>query len=534
VDYYSYLISVFIDHNLGNQNAGPWYIITTPTGTINVHTLGVSLLLLPFFAIGYIFASFTGAELNGVSAPFMVMVSLGALCYLTLGLHQLKKLLIGFGIKDKWMAITLLLLFFGTNLLNYALYEPSMSHVYSFALISTFLYSFKKFSEGFSRKYLYVCALVLGLIILVRPVNALIVLTTPFLAGSFVNFKKVIIEIFQNKKYLIVSASFFLGTLFIQSVTWYAQNGYFLQWSYKSDGFYFDTPHIWSILLGFSSGLFIYTPLCLVALFGFIPLYKQNKFRAVVLLLFLAFSYYFFSCFWAYTYFEGLGIRTFVDYYALYALLLAMFLTYVESKKIKFAALGTAILSSAMGLIFSYQYQAEILPRAGMNFVKFKYIFLNTGDSYRCVLGGCMDMEPYYETVPEKIYSYNQDEVYTYDSNEFGLAYKIDSLKLRSNKLYVKVDLNRKENDLNSSQKALLVVHVQAKNGDSKNYQAYRLNDVPASHCCDWEKLNYKVSIPDKVEPGDKLSVYIWNKEKQQFLIDKFSVEIYNYNYKTS
>ena len=170
-DYYSYLMSIFIDKNLGHQTLGPWFVIQTPTGTINVHTIGVSLLLLPFFLIGYVWASWFGYEVNGLSEPFEKMISVGALFYAIMGLYFIRKLLIKLNVKDFAIALIVVLIFFGTHLLNYSLNEPAMSHVYSFALISAFFYfSYQVFNSG-ERKYFVWAAFVLALITLVRPIN---------------------------------------------------------------------------------------------------------------------------------------------------------------------------------------------------------------------------------------------------------------------------------------------------------------------------------------------------------------------------
>jgi hypothetical protein len=533
-DYYSYLVSVFINKNLGAQDISPWYIIPTATGTINVHPLGVSLLLAPFFGIGYICSLIIDADLNGMSEPFLKMVSVGALCYLTIGLYFLKRLLAEFNFSDKIIAITLLLIFFGTNLLNYAIIEPSMAHVYSFAMISAFLLYVKKLSGRFSAKYLYLSVFLFALVILIRPVNGIIILTVPFFAGSFSNFKMLLTEIFRNKKPLIISAVIFFCVLFIQSAVWYAQNGQLIQWSYKGNGFYFSDPHTLLMLFGFDSGFFIYTPLCLLVLLGLIPLFRQDKFRFAIMAGFLVFSFYLFSCYWGYTYFDGLGIRTFVDYYALFAVLLALLLTYIADKKIRFAATPVIMSASLISLVFCYQYQCGILPAAGMNYNKFKYIFLNTDESYAGILGGCTDLAPYADAPPEMIYSSDHKEVFDFKNNEYGLLNDINPLKVSSNKLYVKISLDRKEEMMNSSQAALIVVHVQKENGESKSYQAFKINEVPADTCCSWETFNYQVTIADKVLPGDKLGVYIWNKDRQPFSIQNFNVEVYNYNFKTS
>lgn len=533
-DYYSYLISFFINHDLGHQDITRWFVIPTETGTINVHTVGVSVLLLPFFGLGYLWGWLGDAELNGLSEPFMKMVCLGALFYLAVGLYFLRKLLREFRISDKITALTLLLIFFGTNLVNYTVNEPSMSHVYSFSLVSVFLFYARRVVTGFSSKDLYISSFVFALILLVRPVNGIIIFTVPFLADSLAQFRTSLMNILKEKKHLAIALVVFFCVVFIQPAIWYAQNGHFIQWSYKGNGFYFSDPHTLLMLFGFDSGFFIYTPLCFLAMMGFIPMFRENKYRAAGLLFFLLFTFYLFSCYWGWTYFDGLSIRTFVDFYALFGLLLAVLLTSVVNTKVKLPAFGMIGCASLLSLVFCYQYYVGILAPAGMNFNKFKYIFLNTDESYAGVLGGCMDLEPYKETAPDKIYSNIHAESYIYKGNEFGLADKIEPLNLSSNKLYVKVSLRRKEEILNSSDKAMLIVHVEEANGKSKSYQGCLLNEVPSETCCEWQQQRYCFAIADKIVPSDRLSIYVWNKEKQSFLIADFNVEVYNYNFKTS
>lgn len=533
-DYYSYLISIFIDHNLGHQDISRWFVIPTETGTINVHTVGVSLLLLPFFGLGYLWALIGDADLNGMSEPFMKMVCLGALFYLSIGLYFLKRFLKEFEFSDKIIALTLLLIFFGTNLLNYTVNEPSMCHVYSFSLISIFLFYAKRIVSGFSAKDLYIISVVFGLILLVRPVNGIVIFIIPFLAGSFEQFKNVLSQIFSQKKNIVIALLIFFIVIFIQPAIWLVQNGQFIQWSYKGNGFYFTDPHTLLMLCGFDSGFFIYTPLCFIALFGFVPMFRQNKFLAIGLSLFLVFTFYLFSCYWGWTYFDGLGIRTFVDFYAIFALLIAVLLKSLSSARIRLAAFAMIGCTSLLSLIFCFQYYIGILPPAGMNFNKFKYIFLNTDESYVGVLGGSMDLEPYKEAEPEKIFSYSQTKEYIFNENEFGLEYKINPVNISSNKLYVKISLKRKEEALNSSGKAMVIVHVEEATGKSKSYSACLLNEVPADKCCEWLQQDYRFTIADKITPTDRLSVYVWNKEKQSFSISDFNVEVYNYNFKTS
>lgn len=534
-DYYSYLKAIFIDKNLGHQETGPWYIIQTPTGTINVHTVGVSLLLLPFFFIGYVWASWFGYEINGLSAPFEKMISIGALFYALMGLYFIRKLLIKLNIKDTAIAAAILLIFFGTHLFNYGLNEPGMSHVYSFGLISAFLYlSYQVFNSG-ERKYFISAAFVLGLIVLVRPINGIVLGIVPFWSNSFKEFiERMRVVFFQKTKTMIIAGVVFKLTILIQSFVWLAQNGKMMQWSYKDNGLYFFSPNTLKMLFGFNSGFFIYTPLCLLLMFGFVPLFKENSYKFFSLFLFLIFVFYLFSCHWAYTYFDGLSIRPMVDFMAVFAVVGAKLISSVQGKfgTVTVSALGLFLV---LNLITCYQYKAGILPPASMNYEKFKYIFLKTNKKYAGVLGGCNDLRPYSKHHPEKSFSYGNaskgKEIFDYKNLEYGVAYQTPSLGFNSSKIYVRASLKRKEATLNSSSKALIVFSIDSANDGVRNRMTYKLNDTPSKKCCEWQTWYYNVTMDGDIKASDRLVVYVWNRGKQNFLVDDLKVEVYNYNY---
>lgn len=534
-DYYSYLVSLFIDHNLGHQDVSLPYINATPTGTVNVHTAGEALLLLPFFAIACVWASAGHFDVSGYSAPFQYMVSIGALFYLMTGLLFTRKLLKHLEIKDGIVAAVLLLMFAGTNLLNYGLNEPSMSHIYSFALISAFLYYTCRLMDSQASKYLYLSAFTFGFVMLVRPVNAIVLFIVPLWASSFPDFIHRLKIIFSPSKKLFISAIIVLTVLSVQSVLWMIQNGHVLQWTQKDDGFYFLDPHPLQMLFGFNSGFFIYVPLCLIALAGLVPLYRQNRYKALVLALFLAFVVYLFSSHWAYTYFDGLGIRPLVEYYAVFALLGAVLLTCLPRAKLM-AVSALFVLCVGLNLVYCYQFKTGILASSSMNYNKFKYIFLKTGLQYANVLGGCMDTPPYRQPQPAASFSHdeafaeNANGCYAFKDNEYGVEYRIPSIGFNSNKLYVKVSLRRKEAQLNASAASLVALSVESPAHESKDFEAFKLNDAPPVNCCGWEQFDYAITLNGQFAPDDSLKVFVWNKDRQPFYIDDFKVEVYNYN----
>ena len=78
-DYYSGLVSLFITHDFTNQTGNDWFLLKTTGGTINVHPIGVSVLLLPFFAIGSLIAYLFHFQIDGFSFPFQLSVAIAAL-----------------------------------------------------------------------------------------------------------------------------------------------------------------------------------------------------------------------------------------------------------------------------------------------------------------------------------------------------------------------------------------------------------------------------------------------------------------------
>jgi hypothetical protein len=120
-DYYSALVSLFIQHDLSHQNAQDWYLLHTSSGIINVHPVGVALLQLPFFLVALLIAPSTGFSADGYSLPFQIAVALAALFYAVVGLNFLRRLLVLQSFQDRIIAAVIVLVYFGTNLMHYTL-----------------------------------------------------------------------------------------------------------------------------------------------------------------------------------------------------------------------------------------------------------------------------------------------------------------------------------------------------------------------------------------------------------------------------
>lgn len=311
--YYMYLPNIFINKNIASQKPDDLYILEHGTRGVNKYYVGTAIAMSPFFVLAYMRASVLGVVNDGYSAPFHKAISFAGLFYLVIGLFFLIKLLKLYHIQDWIISFIVFVIVFGTNLLTYAVIHPSMSHIYSWCFITAFLYFSKKTIITLHSKDLYIAILLLGIIVIIRPLNGLILLVIPFLSGSFFQFKKFLSFILSFKIIAICSIILFL-TLFIQSFIWYIQSGCFFLHAYQDEGFYFLSPQIWNVLFSFRKGLFIYTPILIFAIPAFILFLKKNRFAFFTLLFFLLILVYFISSWWNWYYGPSFGQRPFVEF----------------------------------------------------------------------------------------------------------------------------------------------------------------------------------------------------------------------------
>jgi hypothetical protein len=89
-------------------------------------------MLLPFFLGAHAVAHAFGYATDGYSLPYQRSIHLAAWVYVFLGLLCLRVLLARMKVRDGTIAVLVLVLGFGTQLLQYTAMQPGWTHVYSF------------------------------------------------------------------------------------------------------------------------------------------------------------------------------------------------------------------------------------------------------------------------------------------------------------------------------------------------------------------------------------------------------------------
>jgi len=387
--YYAYLPAVFIYHDLNfgffdSIERGTYYSANlyydyrrdANGKVIDKYYAGTALCLTPFFLAGHALTLAKGMPADGYSYYYTLLAHWGALFYFFLALVGLVWLFRSFGIKDSIITWVLPAIVFGTNLFYYVVTEFGMSHLYSFTTITWFCVVVKEYFNSRQARHLLYSALLLGLISLIRPVNILVLLALPFLAGSPKNFASGLQSLLRNLSSAMLSLIVFSFLVSIQLIIYKISTGSWVVYSYRQEGFNFFSPQISNFLFSYRKGMFVYTPLLLVSLSGLIILYRINRFRFYALLGFLAVLIYILSSWHMWFYGGSFSQRVMIEFYPFFALLPALTWQQVKSLQVRRLFIGIVILLVVLCQVQTYQYRRMQIHWSDMNKERYWQVFM--------------------------------------------------------------------------------------------------------------------------------------------------------------
>lgn len=269
VYYYSWLRSAVVDRDLNFQNeyaALGGSQPQTPRGIIgNKYSIGPALSWAPIFLLVRPVVGGNGYELGYQLAVGLVSV-LSALA----GLLLLWRLLERF-FSPTVSVMTTAAVAFATNLLFYGSFDPVNSHALSFLAAVIFLSLILS-----AHKQWFSIGITLGFLGLMRTQDLL--------------FALLLVPLFCKANWpLLISG--FLVAFAPQLLAWQALYGTFLTSPYLSggEGFNFLTPHVLGVLFGATSGMYLFTPITLLASVGLFTGVKQKiPMRMALIVLFAA------------------------------------------------------------------------------------------------------------------------------------------------------------------------------------------------------------------------------------------------------
>lgn len=551
--YYAYLPAVLIYHDLGynfyrdlkvKYGFGDlsWnFLIHQDGGKFNRYYCGTAIALAPFFLLAWLASLLFGFDIDGHSMLFNFFINIGAIFYALLGLYFLYKYLVRH--FSKWVvAIACAALFLGTNLFYYTVYESSYSHAYSFAFICFFIYLADISIRTKTKKSFIALAITAGMVFLIRPSNAIVLLSLPFIAGSaeaFMDWVKTALKFSILVPTLIAG----LCVAFIQFLLNYLQCGSWVVDGYPMETFYFLQPELINMWFSYRAGVLIWSPVVILSLVGLIHLFLKNKFKLFTFLAFMLVNSWIISSWWAWHYSGTFGMRPMVDYSAFFVILLCYSLTLFNSIFWKIISLALLAVLTVIGHTMNIQKIRDIVHYNNMTKEKFWYIFMHTEPKYAFRLSEpfapaaptpydkilvkhfSFIQPPNAENFPETYPNFNAEKEIEYDGTGDATLVKIALGNMCVSKnFYFEMQMKTFYPTLNDD--AALIVQFKA-DGEVK-YTSGFLPLQPDFRTNYWNDIKFSLKTEGSMEKVDEVVLLIHNKERQ-ILFQQLEITLANF-----
>jgi len=317
--YYWYLPSVFIYKDLKHQSfkdsVFKKYAVTNGDfqqakqvdngNYVMKYSSGMAVMYLPFFTAAHLLAGVLGYPRDGFSHPYQFAIQFGGLLISVIGLWFFRKLLLLF-YRDKVVAVTLAILVFGTNYLNFSTVDCGMSHCWLFTVYVFLILNTHYFYSSFKLKYALRIGLLAGLATLTRPTDILCCII-PLLWGmesiSLTAIKNRAALVAQHYKALLIAGICAAIVISIQVIYWRYASGHWIVYSYEGQHLYFRSPNFMDYTFSYRSGWLVYSPMLVFAFIGIIPFLRNGKNKVAILSFFLL--NYYIVCAWSIWWYGG-------------------------------------------------------------------------------------------------------------------------------------------------------------------------------------------------------------------------------------
>lgn len=551
--YYLYLPATFVHHdpmlndiewikkaNSNQEIAGTLYMISSnDTGEpMYFFLMGMSILYLPFFFIGQIFASLLGYPLNGLSPPYQYALVMGGIIYTVIGLVYLRKILHLY-FNRKLTTILLLILVFGTNYIHHLTLKNLETVNFLFTLITILIFHTIRWHENNKLKDLLIIGICFSLIGLIKPTEGLIILF-PILWKVYNKqtlLSKIKLIIKFKKQFIITGIICFLIVL-PQILYWYVKSGHFIYDTYKNPGVGLDLlrPHLLNTLFSYRKGWLIYTPVMIFALIGFRYFYKEQKEYFFAYFVYFIISFYIISSWSEWWYGAGFSLRPVIALYPILFIMLGFLLKNLKNLKLYIVS-SFIILFVFFNQFQWWQLKNYILDTYRTTKEYYWSTFLSTSVTpqerellmvERSFDGKMLfnNPEKYKVAKTKKIKikrDLNQEEFFDLVKINFSEITEKDHLWIESKVDYFK-------SDSNSTLPVYLVVTMENKAGDYGYFTFDLSNDstIVKEKQGNWKSLSGFYMTPEiRNASKDFFKCYIWNPNKTKDIIKNIEFKFY-------
>lgn len=358
--YYVYLPSTFIYGGFVKEAVRDTNYLRPWQGNGEIftkYTSGVAILESPFFFSAHLLSKPLGFPSDGHSLIYCYALMLAAIFYMLAGMQLLYNTITTYYDKSAAM-LALGGLFLGTNLYYYTIFQPSMSHVYSFFLFAALVFLTEKvvIKQQTTLKWFLLAGLTAGLIVLVRPTSAIVLLYPVYRWVKTTPEKWTWVTQHRFKLLLAILAG---AVVFIpQFIYWKHVTGEWFMWSYGDETFkYWKEPKLFRVLFDAWNGWLLYSPIAAIPLLALFLGRHSNQHGERIIMVILAIATYLFASWWAWWFGGAFGHRSYVEYYALLALPFASMAQLAFKKtwsKVLILAICALLIYYNLGLTYHY------------------------------------------------------------------------------------------------------------------------------------------------------------------------------------
>ena len=347
---------------------------------LNAHPIGVAIMQAPFFLVAHALTRWTNLSPDGFSLYYQHAAGISGLFWAVGGLAVLRRLLLDH-FADATVAVTLAALILGTNLLHYATFDASYSHVYSFFLFAALLYVTTRWYELPSLRLSVLLGLLSGLIVLVRHPNIVLLAVFPLYGvSSFASLRARITFLAGHRRLLTFAAGAGIAIVVPQLVTYWLATGRPLVSAYGEVGFNWSSPRLYGVLFSVTKGVFFWSPLLLLALAGWAVLARSaNPLRSFVPAFALIFAVhtYVIAAWWDWQLGGSYGSRGYVDLLPSLAIGLAAVLSAAWTRAgVRAGVLAMVAACVALSMFQMLQYWHGMIEFDDMTWDKYRQVFL--------------------------------------------------------------------------------------------------------------------------------------------------------------
>lgn len=503
------------------------YLLNTENGRkINKCYPGVAIMQLPSYLVASAVDFLQGEQANPYSETHLYFFFWTTILFLFIGLLYLKKSLEMYfnSSKNTWIAAVAAIIF--TNVGYQAYFYPGITHHYTFVLFSLWIYHVLRWKQSHLFKHLMYLGVVTGMLMLVRPTNAMIVVFLPFLLQDWQSVQLFFRKLFGSgvSTTLLVISSFLVVIALLPILT-YAQTGNFFYWSYQGEGFRWNDTHWIETWFSYRAGIFVHTPLVLFGLVAFVWRSRSRLFQVWTLLLGYAIVSFVLSAWWCWDYQLFFGHRGFTEYQIFTGFLVIYLLNLSWKSAVGFGLF--LIAGSYMG-IRTFQKITSIYPVQKFTASTYWKSLLDFDTSIEGKYVFFVNCQPYGKVVFEQDlmldkshYQILNGSMQFFSSNSYHVPERF-----AKKRIFVEMHCNKRRID-SEDWKEVHVIFVGTDANDSLvHYAGYPLYHYYKEGKEEWIGYNMAEEYHLSQDNARNVSVYLWNQGDKSYEIDDFQVKL--------